>query len=125
MAKQGKVYNKKFDVVYRIVSPSLKTAKEDPFECLPLEQIENERNAGPVQEPVLIAMHELEGEELGLLHHEVEHNWRACLGQPLQDDLTSLMAGLLGPMHFRRSRAVNDGLGRPKQRGPCRRTETT
>ena len=41
MAKQGKVYNKKFNVVY-IVSPSLKTAKEDPFECLPPEQIENE-----------------------------------------------------------------------------------
>lgn len=41
LCKQGKVYNKKFDVVY-IVSPSLKTAKEDPFECLPLEQIENE-----------------------------------------------------------------------------------
>ena len=39
--KRGKVYNKKFDVVY-IVSPSLKTAKEDPFECLPPEQIENE-----------------------------------------------------------------------------------
>jgi len=37
----GKVYNKKFDVVY-IISPSLKTAKEDPFECLPPEQIENE-----------------------------------------------------------------------------------
>ena len=30
VAKQGKVYNKKFDVVY-IVSPSLKTAKEDPL----------------------------------------------------------------------------------------------
>ena len=41
LCKQGKVYNKKFDVVY-IVSPSLKTAKEDPFECLPPEQIENE-----------------------------------------------------------------------------------
>jgi hypothetical protein len=25
-----------------IVSPSLKTAKDDPFECLPPEQIENE-----------------------------------------------------------------------------------
>ena len=92
---------------------------------MPLEQIENERNTGPVREPVLIAMHELEGEELGLLHHEVKHDWRACLGQPLQDDLTSLMACLLGPMHFRRSRAVNDGLRRPEQRGPCRRTETT
>ena len=41
LCKQGKVYNKKFDVVY-IVSPSLKTAKDDPFECLPPEQIENE-----------------------------------------------------------------------------------
>ena len=41
LCKQGKVYNKKFDLVY-IVSPSLKTAKEDPFECLPPEQIENE-----------------------------------------------------------------------------------
>ena len=41
LCKHGKVYNKKFDVVY-IVSPSLKTAKEDPFECLPPEQIENE-----------------------------------------------------------------------------------
>ena len=41
LCKQGKVYNKKFDLVY-IVSPSLKTAKDDPFECLPLEQIENE-----------------------------------------------------------------------------------
>ena len=84
-----------------------------------------ERNTGPVQEPVLIAMHELEGEELGLLHHEVKHDWRACLGQPLQDDLTSLMACLLGPMHFRRSRAVNDGLRRPQQRGPCRTRQVT
>ena len=41
LCKQGKVYNKKFDLVY-IVSPSLKTAKDDPFECLPPEQIENE-----------------------------------------------------------------------------------
>jgi hypothetical protein len=41
LCKQGKVYNKKFDLVY-LVSPSLKTAKEDPFECLPPEQIENE-----------------------------------------------------------------------------------
>ena len=41
LCKQGKVYNKKFDLVY-IASPSLKTAKEDPFECLPPEQIENE-----------------------------------------------------------------------------------
>ena len=41
LCKQGKVYNKKFDLVY-IVSPSLKTAKEDPFECMPPEQIENE-----------------------------------------------------------------------------------
>ena len=31
LCKQWKVYNKKFDLVY-IVSPSLKTAKEDPFE---------------------------------------------------------------------------------------------
>jgi hypothetical protein len=35
------VYNKKFDLVY-IVSPSLKTAKDDPFECLPPDQIESE-----------------------------------------------------------------------------------
>ena len=35
------MYNKKFDLVY-IVSPSLKTAKDDPFECLPPEQIESE-----------------------------------------------------------------------------------
>jgi hypothetical protein len=41
VCEQGKVYNKKFDVVY-IGSPSPKTAKEDPFECLPPEQIENE-----------------------------------------------------------------------------------
>ena len=41
LCKSGKVYNKKFDLVY-IVSPSLKTAKDDPFECLPPEQIENE-----------------------------------------------------------------------------------
>ena len=41
LCKQGKVYNKKFDLVY-IVSPSLKTVKDDPFECLPPEQIENE-----------------------------------------------------------------------------------
>eukprot|EP01051_Picozoa_sp_SAG22_P007679 SAG22_NODE_549_length_9239_cov_7.477899_5_plen_133_part_00 len=33
--------DKKFDKVY-IVSPSMKTAKEDPFECLPDEQIEQE-----------------------------------------------------------------------------------
>ena len=32
LCKNGKVYNKKFDKVY-IVSPSMKTAKEDPFEC--------------------------------------------------------------------------------------------
>ena len=41
LCKNGKVYNKKFDLVY-IVSPSLKTAKQDPFECLPDEQIEQE-----------------------------------------------------------------------------------
>ena len=41
LCKKGKVYNKKFDKIY-IVSPSLKTAKDDPFECLPPEQIENE-----------------------------------------------------------------------------------
>ena len=41
LCKSGKVYNKKFDLVY-IVSPSLKTAKDDPFECLPSDQIESE-----------------------------------------------------------------------------------
>ena len=41
LCKSGKVYNKKFDLVY-IVSPSLKTAKDDPFECLPPDQIESE-----------------------------------------------------------------------------------
>jgi hypothetical protein len=35
------LYNKKYDLVY-IVSPSLKTAKDDPFECLPPDQIESE-----------------------------------------------------------------------------------
>ena len=39
LCKSGKVYNKKFDKVY-IVSPSLKTAKVDPYECLPYEQKE-------------------------------------------------------------------------------------
>eukprot|EP01050_Picozoa_sp_SAG11_P011923 SAG11_NODE_1296_length_5271_cov_7.677688_2_plen_261_part_00 len=34
-------YNKKFDKIY-IVSPSLKTAKKDPFKCLPEDQIEQE-----------------------------------------------------------------------------------
>eukprot|EP01050_Picozoa_sp_SAG11_P024185 SAG11_NODE_5077_length_1671_cov_3.257634_2_plen_102_part_01 len=33
--------NKKFDKIY-IVSPSLKTAKKDPFKCLPEDQIEQE-----------------------------------------------------------------------------------
>ena len=41
LCKKNRVYNKKFDKVY-IVSPSLKTAKNDPFECLPEEQIEKE-----------------------------------------------------------------------------------
>jgi hypothetical protein len=41
LCKSGMVYNKKFDSVY-IVSPSLKTAKDDPFECLPPDQIESE-----------------------------------------------------------------------------------
>ena len=35
------MYNKRFDLVY-VVSPSLKTAKDDPFECLPDDQIEQE-----------------------------------------------------------------------------------
>ena len=35
------MYNKKFDLVY-IVSPSLTTTKDDPFECLPPDQIESE-----------------------------------------------------------------------------------
>ena len=39
LCKSGKVYNKKFDKVY-VVSPSLKTAKVDPYECLPDEQKE-------------------------------------------------------------------------------------
>jgi hypothetical protein len=38
---KGKVFNKTFDIVY-VVSPSLKTSKDDPFECLPPDQIENE-----------------------------------------------------------------------------------
>ena len=41
LCKSGKVYNKKFTKVY-IVSPSLKTAKNDPFACLPEDQIEQE-----------------------------------------------------------------------------------
>ena len=41
LCKKGKVYNKKFDKIY-IVSPSLKTAKSDPFACIPADQIENE-----------------------------------------------------------------------------------
>lgn len=41
LCKRNRVYNKKFDKVY-IVSPSLKTAKTDPFECLPEDQIEQE-----------------------------------------------------------------------------------
>ena len=41
LCKRNRVYNKKFDKVY-IVSPSLKTAKNDPFECLPEDQIEQE-----------------------------------------------------------------------------------
>ena len=41
LCKHGKVYNRKFDKVY-VVSPSLKTSKENPFETLPPEQIENE-----------------------------------------------------------------------------------
>ena len=41
LCKKGKVYNRKFDKIY-IVSPSLKTAKNNPFECIPEDQIENE-----------------------------------------------------------------------------------
>jgi len=41
LCKHGKVYNRKFDKVY-VVSPSLKTSKDNPFETLPPEQIENE-----------------------------------------------------------------------------------
>ena len=41
LCKKGKVYNKKFDRIF-IVSPSLKTAKEDPFACIPEEQIATE-----------------------------------------------------------------------------------
>ena len=41
LCKKGKVYNRKFDKIY-IVSPSMKTAKNNPFECIPEDQIENE-----------------------------------------------------------------------------------
>ena len=41
LGKRNRVYNKKFDKVF-IVSPSLKTAKNDPFSCLPEDQIEQE-----------------------------------------------------------------------------------
>eukprot|EP01050_Picozoa_sp_SAG11_P012050 SAG11_NODE_1316_length_5219_cov_47.375708_1_plen_250_part_00 len=41
LCKHNRVYNRKFTKVY-VVSPSLKTAKDDPFACLPPEQIENE-----------------------------------------------------------------------------------
>ena len=41
LCKQGKVFNKNFDLVY-VISPSLKTSKDDPFKCLPPDQIENE-----------------------------------------------------------------------------------
>jgi hypothetical protein len=42
LCKRGNVFNKIFDLVY-VVSPSLKTSKDnDPFECLPPHQIENE-----------------------------------------------------------------------------------
>ena len=41
LCKHRKVYNKKFDRVF-VVSPSLKTAKDDPFDCLPADQIEPE-----------------------------------------------------------------------------------
>ena len=39
-----KSFNKKFDLVYSMyaVSPSLKTSKDNPFECLPSDKIENE-----------------------------------------------------------------------------------
>ena len=40
----GEVFNKKFDLVY-VVSPGLKTSKDNPFECLPSDQIENELTA--------------------------------------------------------------------------------
>ena len=44
LCKRGKVYDKKkIDLVY-VVSPSLKTAKDDPFECLPNDQIEQVTN---------------------------------------------------------------------------------
>jgi len=41
LCKRGKCYNRKFDSIY-IVSPSLKTAREDPYECIPESQKEKE-----------------------------------------------------------------------------------
>ena len=41
LCKKGRVYNKKYDRIY-IVSPSLKSAKNDPFACIPPDQIESE-----------------------------------------------------------------------------------
>tara|TARA_R110002126_G_scaffold18542_2_gene70845 strand:- start:2022 stop:2771 length:750 start_codon:yes stop_codon:yes gene_type:complete len=41
LCKKNKVYNKRFDKIY-ICSPSMATAKEDPFSCIPPEQIEQE-----------------------------------------------------------------------------------
>jgi hypothetical protein len=41
LCKRGKCYNRKFDKIY-IVSPSLKTAKDDPYECVPDDQKEKE-----------------------------------------------------------------------------------
>jgi hypothetical protein len=40
LCKQGKVSNKKIDLVY-VVSHGHKTSKGNPFECLPPDQIEN------------------------------------------------------------------------------------
>ena len=41
LCKTNRVYNKKFDKIF-ICSPSLRSAKNDPFECIPPEQIETE-----------------------------------------------------------------------------------
>lgn len=43
LCKRGKMYNRKFDKIY-IFSPSLTTMKDNPFACIPEEQIYNELN---------------------------------------------------------------------------------
>ena len=39
LCKQGKVFNKTIDLVY-VVCPRLQTSTDNPFECLPPDQIE-------------------------------------------------------------------------------------